>query len=86
MSYSSFTLKRIKEDFDLKIIENRDLFSSIETINISEYLQTTLNYNVPLALAISTEKARAELIITNVLLELKRYFNDQISFFFRHQL
>ncbi len=81
MSYSSFTLKRVKEDFDIKVIENSDLFSLIEAITISEYLQKTLNYNVPLALAISTEKARAELIITNVLLELKRYLNDQISLF-----
>ena len=81
MSYSNFTLKRVKQEFKLDIIENQDLFSAIEEVEISEYLSTTLNYNVPLALAISTEKARSELIIANILLELKRQLNDQISLF-----
>ncbi len=38
-------------------------------------------YNVPLALAISTEKARSELIVSNVLLELRKYLNDEVSLF-----
>ncbi|MBZ4194245.1 MAG: hypothetical protein LAE24_08060 [Candidatus Contendobacter sp.] len=81
MSYSKFTLKRVKQEFNLDIIESQDLFAAIEAVEISDYLRTTLNYNVPLALAISTEKARSELIIANVLLELKRQLNDQISLF-----
>ncbi len=81
MSYSNFTLKRVKEEFSLSIIENEDLFSMVEEIKISEYLDTTLNYNVPLALAINTEKARSELIIANILLELKRLLKDQIGLF-----
>jgi len=81
MPYSNFTLKRVKEEFDLTIVENRDLFSTIEEVDISDYLKTTLNYNVPLALAISTEKARSELIISNILLELKKLLNDEISLF-----
>ena len=81
MSYSKFTLKRVKQEFNLDIIESQDLFAAIEAVEISDYLHTTLNYNVPLALAISTEKARSELIIANVLLELKRQLNDQISLF-----
>jgi hypothetical protein len=81
MPYSSFTLKRVKEEFDLNIVENIDLFSAIEEAEISDYLKTTLNYNVPLALAISTEKARSEMIISNVLLELKKLLNDEIGLF-----
>jgi hypothetical protein len=81
MSYSNFTLKRVKQEFNLDIIEGQDLFSAIVEVEISDYLRTTLNYNVPLALAISTEKARSELIIANVLLELKRQLNDQIGLF-----
>jgi len=81
VSYSKFTLKRVKQEFNLDIIESQDLFAAIEAVEISDYLHTTLNYNVPLALAISTEKARSELIIANVLLELKRQLNDQISLF-----
>ncbi|MBF0227083.1 MAG: hypothetical protein HQK76_16690 [Desulfobacterales bacterium] len=81
MPYSNFTLKRVKAEFNLEVVENRDLFSTIEEVEVSDYLKTTLNYNVPLALAISTEKARSELIISNVLLELKKLLNDQISLF-----
>ena len=81
MSYSNFTLKRVKQEFNLTIIESRDLFSTIAEMEICEYLRTTLHYNVPLALAISTEKARSELIIANVLLELKRQLNDQMGLF-----
>jgi len=81
MPYSNFTLKRIKEEFNLEIVDSRDLFSTINEIEVSDYLKTTLNYNVPLALAISTEKARSELIISNVLIELKKILNDQIGLF-----
>ncbi|MGB3512118.1 MAG: hypothetical protein WBA93_23335 [Microcoleaceae cyanobacterium] len=38
-----------------------------------------LKQNVPIALAIATEKASSELIIINILLEIKRQL--QISFF-----
>ncbi|MEB3341846.1 hypothetical protein [Okeania sp.] len=38
-----------------------------------------LKQNVPLALAIATEKPSSELIIINILLEIKRQL--QISFF-----
>jgi len=81
MPYSNFTLKRIKEEFNLDIVDNRDLFSTINEIEVSDYLKTTLTYNVPLALAISTEKARSELVISNVLIELKKILNDQIGLF-----
>ncbi len=81
MGYSDFTLKTVQKEFDLTIIENRDIFSETEETGISEHLSATLNENVPLALAINTEKARSELIIVNVLVELRRSFNHEISFF-----
>ncbi|MFB2835701.1 hypothetical protein [Floridanema evergladense] len=39
------------------------------------------NELVPLANAINTEKARSELIIAPVLLEVRRHFNFQVGFF-----
>ncbi len=81
MPYSNFTLKKVKEAFHLEVVEDQDLFSAIEAVAVSEYLQVTLDYNVPLAVAIGTEKARSELIISNVLLELKKYLHGTISFF-----
>ena len=81
MSYSDFTLKRVKDELDVNVVEDRDLFSHIQEIQISEYLSTTLNYNVPLAMAVGTEKVRSELIIANVLLEVRKILNNKISLF-----
>ena len=81
MSYSDFTLKRVKNELNVNVVEDRDLFSNIQEIQISEYLATTLNYNVPLAMAVGTEKIRSELIIANVLLEVRRILDNKISFF-----
>lgn len=81
MSYSDFTLKKVKDELSINVVENRDLFSGIPEIPISEYLSTTLSYNVPLAMAVGTEKVRSELIIANVLLEVRRILDNKISFF-----
>ena len=78
MPYSDFTLKQIKELLGIKVVEDQDLFSAVETIRISEYLAETLKYNVPLALAVGTEKVRSELIIANILLEVRRTLKEQI--------
>ncbi len=79
MSYSDFDLKKVKAEFKLKIIETEDLFSQVEPVEISNPLAEMLKQNVPIALAIATEKASSELIIINILLEIKRQL--QISFF-----
>lgn len=81
MAYSEFTLKKVKSDLNVKVIENEELFPNIEGVEISQFLQTTLKRNIPLALAIHTEKARSELIIANILLEVKEQLTNQISFF-----
>ena len=81
MSYSDFTLKKVKTEFQLDIIENEDVFSHVEERDISEYLEITLQQNVPLALAINTEKARSEMIVVNVLLEIRKIFHGKISLF-----
>jgi hypothetical protein len=62
MAYSDFTLKRVKSDLNITVIENDALFPNIEGIKISQFLETMLQRNVPLALAINTEKARSELL------------------------
>lgn len=65
----------------MEAIENRSLFSDIGEIELSDYLIKTLKRNVPLALAINTEKARSELIIINILLEVKEKFQGKLSIF-----
>jgi len=82
MEYSDFTtLTKVREAFGLTIEESINLFTDIPEVVPSSYLQTTLNENVFLATAINTEKARAELIIVPVLLEVRRIFDFQIGFF-----
>jgi hypothetical protein len=81
MAYSDFTLKTVKSKFGLQINENQSLFSEVVQLTISEYLQQTLKRNLTLAQAINTEKARSELIIINVLLEIKTQLADTISLF-----
>lgn len=81
MSYSDFTLKKVKQELGITIVEDKDLFSQIEDDEISDYLTTTLKYNLPLAMALGTEKARSELIIANVLLEVRKKLDNKVSFF-----
>jgi hypothetical protein len=82
MAYSDFTtLTKVREAFGLTIEESIDLFANTPEVMPSAYLQTTLAENVFLVTAINTEKARSELIITPVLLEVRRIFNFQIGFF-----
>jgi hypothetical protein len=82
MAYSDFTtLTKVREAFELTIEESIDLFTDIPEALPSSHLQTTLNENIFLATAINTEKARSELIIAPVLLEVRRMLNFQIGFF-----
>ncbi len=82
MAYSDFTsLTKFKKIFGIQIDEQPDLFAMIEPVTPSDYLTIGLQENVPLALAISTEKARSEMIIAPVLLEVRRRANYQVSLF-----
>jgi len=81
MPFSSFTIKKVQKEFSLEIIDNVDLFSGIEPHEISNHLKETLLDNVSLAVSVNTEKARSELIIAPVLLEIRKIFDKKISFF-----
>lgn len=77
MSYSDFSLGRVAKEFQLHIVEGEGLFSDIPPRTCSDLLKETLRYNVPLAIANNTEKARSELIISPVLLEARRQQETQ---------
>lgn len=81
MPYSDFTLKRVQKEFAVQIIEQSALFSHIQPHDISDHLTTTLLENTALANSINTEKARSELIIAPILLEIRKLFDKKISFF-----
>ncbi|MEG3936094.1 hypothetical protein QT990_33390 [Microcoleus sp. T3_B1] len=81
MSYSEFSLDKAVKTFKLITSERLNLFAETPEIECSNILTQTLQYNVPLALAMNTEKARSELIIAPILLELRRQLQDKISLF-----
>lgn len=81
MRYSNFTLESVVTKFELEKTESIGIFSEIEPITPSDYLATGLAKKVPLAAAIGTEKARSELIVADVLVELCEKFDYRISFF-----
>ena len=56
-------------------------FADIPEVKMSELLEKILEYNVPLALAVASEKARSEMIIAPILIELKQQLSDKISLF-----
>lgn len=81
MAYSDFKLKEIVKQFDLTLNENLDLFATIPEVEASEILKVMLKENAALAVDINTEKARSELIIAPILLEVRRQLNYQIGLF-----
>jgi hypothetical protein len=86
MPYSQFTIDRVKQDFHLTTVEGVRFFpDSIEQVTSSPRLQAILE-NLSWAIAVDTEKARSEVIINPVLLEVRRILNSSISalLFIRH--
>ncbi|MEB3278533.1 MAG: hypothetical protein VKK42_06360 [Lyngbya sp.] len=81
MSYSEFKLNGVFQAFGLTLNEKSGLFAGIPEESPSDLLSTILLENVDLAVAINSEKARSEMIISPVLLEVRRKFNNEISLF-----
>jgi hypothetical protein len=81
MAYSDFKLKKLVKQFDLTLNENQDLFGGTTEVEPSETLRSWLIENSALATDINTEKARSELIIAPILLEVRRQLNYQIGLF-----
>jgi hypothetical protein len=81
MAYSNFSLSDLIKQFGFILKDKNDLFVDILEVEYSEYLDFTLHYNIRIASEINTEKARSEMIITPILLELRRMLDDKISLF-----
>ncbi len=81
MAYNNFTLSKAKKDFDLTTIESENLFKEISNIEPSALLVELLEEYLPLARAISTEKAKSELLVIPILVEIRKILNRKISLF-----
>src|SRR5215470_1032669 len=81
MAYNDFTLDTLIAQFSLQVQEESDYFALFTPLPLSDLLRQTLQENVPLALDISTEKARSEFIIAPVLSEVRRQLDYRVSLF-----
>jgi hypothetical protein len=81
MPYSEFTFQSLRDTLGLHLGQDASLFAHIEAVTVSAYLQTTLQENVALALNINTEKARSEMIIAPMLIEVRKILKKQVSLF-----
>jgi hypothetical protein len=81
MSYSDFTLAKVKKDFDLITVEKMDIYSNVAELECSTLLTEILRYNLPLALASNSEKARSEMIIAPILVDLRRQLQERVNLF-----
>jgi hypothetical protein len=81
MAYSDFKLSEIIQKFELTLNEVSGLFGDVREEESSDLLTTILKENVDLAVSINTEKARSEMIISPILLEVRRKLNNEISLF-----
>ena len=81
MSYSDFTLDKVRKTFGLTISDKIDIFASVHEVECPPLLAEVLWENVPLALASNTEKSRSEMIIAPILIAVRKYLNNQISLF-----
>lgn len=81
MFYSEFTLRKAKRDFDLTTVEAGRFLPQTEPIAPSLYLTESLIEGLPLATATGSEKARSELIISPILVEVRKILQRQVSLF-----
>ncbi len=81
MAYSDFTLPGLIAQFQLTVIEDQELFAEIEPVAVPPFLDDMLRESAPLALAINTEKARSEMILAPILIELRKLTGRRISLF-----
>ena len=68
MSYIDYAISEIKDKFNIVIEQRINIFPNIKKEKISDSLNGILEENIPLALAIHTEKARSEMIVTPILI------------------
>ncbi|MBC7823195.1 MAG: hypothetical protein H7126_04860 [Candidatus Parcubacteria bacterium] len=80
MAYSDFTTISKVRGLGIDVVE-AGFLPEILLIAPSEYLKEALRLGLPLVLARGSEKARSELLIAPILLEVSRHLSRQVSLF-----
>jgi len=72
MSYSHFTLAKVKQEFNLEEQDSENLFGNILPVESSSWLKETLVAGLSLVSSSSTKKARSEFIVAPILIEIEK--------------
>lgn len=81
MAYSNFSLSEVCTKFGITLTEDQDLFPTASPLPATDLLRQLLDDHLPIATAISTEKARSELLIAPILMDLRRQIPHRLSLF-----
>lgn len=81
MAYNTFTFDEVRRLLGLEVREEAGTFTAVAPRTISALLRQTLDEGAPLAIATSTEKARSELIVAPVLMEVRRQCGGHVGLF-----
>ena len=81
MAYNQFTLKQLRNDYQLEIGASEALYAEVPSVAISSWLTETLAKQTGVALRSRSEKARSEYIIAPILLEVYDQLREKVNFF-----
>jgi hypothetical protein len=81
MTYSDFTVRRIKKEFGIQTEEGGRFLPETIDIAPSPMLESILDSYMSWAIAVGSEKAKSEMIVAPVLLEVRQRLNARISVF-----
>lgn len=81
MSYESFTLQQLREQFGITLTQADDLYGAVVPLVTGDFLTTLLRRQLPLALGKSSEKGRSEFLIAPILSEVRELCHQQIALF-----
>jgi len=81
MPYESFSVDQVRDRFSLTYVQTKDDFASVPPIEPSDVLKAMLERGRPLVVGKSSEKARSEVYVMPVLLEVRYVVGDRITVF-----
>ena len=80
MAYNNFTLDLVKNQFRLRLIDNR-FCESLPLVEPQASMLDIFNQVFPLAEVAKSEKAKSELLVSPILVEARRLANERVQLF-----
>ncbi len=80
MAYNNFSLQDVIDRFDLNLIES-NFCDSLPPVNPQPEFLTIFNQSLPLAQRARSEKAKSELLVSPILVEVRRLVGDRVQLF-----